>query len=397
MRKSLLSGLVALSACGGGADARTGGAERDSAGITIVEHAALPATELTVAPEPVLRIGAAEGAEAYQLHNVQALARFPDGRLAVAHANHVVNIYDAGGRYVQTVGREGSGPGEFRRVTYMRRLNGDSLLVYDAVARRVTIYGPDLAATRDIPLVLLNSRIPTVVGALPDGALLIRRALGQPPAAGGATRDTLEFALLRADSLIALRTYPGPEMNIAIAERGGRIMSMSITQVPFARPAHAAAAGERFITATGEAFEVHIWRPDGGLDRIVRSAHVQPRQVTPELFEQYVEYELARRAERSGADFDAAEARRQIEALPRAETVPILASLVGAGDGSFWVREYSVSDDGRWIVFGADGSVRGVLRLPAQFRPFLVEDSVVFGVERDELDVESVRAYRIDG
>ena len=38
-----------------------------------------------------------------------------------------------------------------------------------------------------------------------------------------------------------------------------------------------------------------------------------------------------------------------------------------------------------------------VIVRPDRFRPLLVDDDIVYGVGRDELDVESVRAYRIEG
>ena len=54
-----------------------------------------------------------------------------------------VLVYDSMGRYVDTWGRSGEGPGEFRYVFDLMLLPGDSLLVLDRSLQRVTVLDPD--------------------------------------------------------------------------------------------------------------------------------------------------------------------------------------------------------------------------------------------------------------
>lgn len=57
------------------------------------------------------------------------------------YQNRVVT-FGPDGRVVRTVGRAGSGPGEFRAIRTVQILPGDSLLVFDAGLGRVSVFAP---------------------------------------------------------------------------------------------------------------------------------------------------------------------------------------------------------------------------------------------------------------
>jgi hypothetical protein len=48
-----------------------------------------------------------------------------------------------------------------------------------------------------------------------------------------------------------------------------------------------------------------------------------------------------------------------------------------------------------WDVFDAEGRYLGVLAFPLRFQPIREVDGVIWGVERDEFDVQSVVGYRV--
>ena len=117
---------------------------RDSAGIRIVENAppAVSNEVWSVDTVPVLRIGQVNGMPEHQLYRVGPLARLSDGTVVVALVSEL-RFYAADGTWMQTVGRQGGGPGEYEEIGMLRRLRGDSLLVWDGGQRRVTVLGPD--------------------------------------------------------------------------------------------------------------------------------------------------------------------------------------------------------------------------------------------------------------
>lgn len=91
----------------------------------------------SLAPEPSLDIGVLEGEDAYQLHDVRDVTRLPGGHVAIAHqGTREVRIYDADGRFVVASGEDGDGPGQWRAISTVRHLAGDTLLVIDHRLRR---------------------------------------------------------------------------------------------------------------------------------------------------------------------------------------------------------------------------------------------------------------------
>lgn len=87
--------------------------------------------------EPLLEIGVVAGEEPYQLHRVRAGELLPDGRIVVADGgSHQVRVFDTEGRFLFASGEEGDGPGQWRKLSGLVHLGGDSLAVHDDRLRR---------------------------------------------------------------------------------------------------------------------------------------------------------------------------------------------------------------------------------------------------------------------
>lgn len=61
-------------------------------------------------------------------------------------------LYSPSGQFVRTIGRAGRGPGEFHSIARVARGAGDSVLVYDAATRRLSILSPSLQFVRSVSL-----------------------------------------------------------------------------------------------------------------------------------------------------------------------------------------------------------------------------------------------------
>jgi hypothetical protein len=62
-------------------------------------------------------------------------------------------------------------------------------------------------------------------------------------------------------------------------------------------------------------------------------------------------------------------------------------------------RTFDPQDIGapEWDVFDRQGRFLGVLTMPSRFQPLRVVDDRVYGVQRDELDVQHVVRLRVTG
>lgn len=91
-----------------------------------------------------------------------------DGRLVVLDAkDNLLHFVDAGLRSVRQVGREGSGPTEYRRVTQILPRSGDSTLAYDIMNARFLVINPAGVASGTLSL-------RDISGGLPVGPMAVR-------------------------------------------------------------------------------------------------------------------------------------------------------------------------------------------------------------------------------
>ena len=387
--------LVAMAAaCGGPAPGPADASLRDSAGVRIIESG-VPAWESgsawRLSAEPVLSIGRTAGAAAYLFHGIVGAHRLSDGRIAVANYDpHEIRYFDAHGRHLMSAGGQGDGPGEFRFMSLVWRLPGDTLVVSDL--RGLTLMGPTGDYVRSVQLVIPEgARRSQAVAQLDDGTILGQAGArgNTPPDGGQMVHDTLVFSRFEADGSNGrwFAREPGSARWWPEGEPAAR-------RLPFSsRPAWAA-AGASFYTASGIDPEVRIWRADGSLERIVRWS-MPPRPVTPELVERYRAHLLG-----SSANDDAR--RRQqafLAEVPMPDRLPAVAEtrILVDDDANLWLERYQPpwEESREWIVLSADGDWLGSVGMPGRFTPLDIGADEVLGAWRDDVGVEYVRAYAL--
>jgi hypothetical protein len=95
----------------------------------------------SLSESPILEIGVQSGAEEYQLHRAESSIRLDDGTLIVANGgSRQLRFFDESGGFLNAVGGEGEGPGEFRFPSRIRKTGQDSLLVWDQSMHRISFF-----------------------------------------------------------------------------------------------------------------------------------------------------------------------------------------------------------------------------------------------------------------
>jgi len=112
----------------------------DSAGVAIVtieSSSGSPREDWTVSSIPPLVLGAPEsGLELYRVTSVVPLS---DGRIALANAGSgQLLVFSEDGELLQSHGRTGEGPGEWKRPFVAGLLGQDTLVVMDSEQRRIS-------------------------------------------------------------------------------------------------------------------------------------------------------------------------------------------------------------------------------------------------------------------
>lgn len=414
VRRSIVPVCWLALGCGGGGG--SGGGEavvRDSAGITIVENAGpawTAAQAWVVVDSPLVEIGGSETDPRLDLTQVSGVRRLADGRIAVVNgATSEVRFFGPDGGYLSTSGRRGQGPGEFQMPAGLWPVAADTLLIFDAMARRISVLAPDGSLPRTYTLGQesgmpfpsdgqVSMALPVAV--LPDGSLIgMRQSFTINDPRTEAYRDTVSFIRFGADgaALDTLVRLPGMEMVPMAMSFGGQSFN-SPSPAPLGRNTLVAARRGEVWFATNDGYELRVLGLDGAVQRLVRvlgpgrsvSADDQTahRQEMVEAFESGPAAGMVPPAMKE-------QIRRHFADVAYPAVFPPVSELRFGDDGHLWVLE-TPSPGSRvrqYAVFTLEGALLGRVAMPAGFAPSGFGPDEVIGVWEDDDGVQYVRVY----
>jgi len=411
MKTSIPAGLSLAAwwcvACGGGAPGGGGewtGSVSDSAGIAVVTN---PATgtwtdenRWTLTED--LRIGTSGGEAIYQFGRISGIAPLPDGRLVVVDQQaQEVRIFSPGGEHLRTLGGPGSGPGEFGNQAGPALIGvGDTIFIPDLANQRVNRFTPEgeplgsfaLDLSAGFPIawqddgtgrIVSQTRPLNLPGQQADSMdLFVRRG------AGGAITDTLF-------SVPSGRTF-------SFGEGGPSFQFFS------PEPIWALVGDSRLLFGVNDAYSLTLYGPDGTPERIIRMPY-ERRPVT-EADQELINDAMVRLWREFGLSGPQLEAMRA--GIGFAEFYPAFAIVQGGPGGSIWVQHLQLPGDltaeeredfnpglgfgsSTWDVFDPEGRYLGPIEMPARFQPIRFVDDRIYGIWRDELDVQYVLVLRL--
>jgi hypothetical protein len=377
----VLALAVAVAACTSGQDTKAGDATaRTTPQVVENERPRWEAgREWTVPAQPSLDIGS-DAAREYQFAGIRGAVRLSNGRLVVGDAgSSEVRLYDPQGRFISAAGRSGGGPEEFRRMGELVAAAGDSVIVFDAATRRVSVLAPNGAFARSVTPAAATLGA-DLAGVLENGSFVFGIPRPVPPREG-LSRDSVVYVLVSPDGseTDTLGVAPGGQQFQGIS--GSRVQRMTN---PFGPAAASTASGNRVLVSATDSYEIREYAPNGNATRLIR------RQVTPQPFTNAHYRQVADQFPQLA---DA------LAAIPRPSHVPAFSLLMADRQDHLWVQDYpspgatSVS----WTVFDPRGVMLGQVALPANFRPTDIGRDYVLGVWADDLGVEHVRLYPLRG
>ena len=341
------------------------------------------AVALEIDSVPLADIGGLEAPHAEFPGPVSSAFRGRDGSiLVVAWTATRIAVFDSTGRWLEDIGRYGSGPGEFEGLGWAYPGLGDSIVSYEPMNRRLQVFTPEGAFVRLVSLRLpANFEYPTLQGIVGGGLVATARRFQPPPA--NYTLATIERTLFgfstdgaRADSLLEL------PRNERIWVRGGTWSR------PFDSGNVIAVAGDRIFVSNTDRLAVNVHDARGRLVRVARIGEPS-RSLAAGEYQRAVDSMLERVNDRS----QRAVMREAFAKARRNEIAPAFDGLVAGSDGGFWLwrtastRVVSVIDSaGRWS---------GDAMLPEGFRPVEIGRDWVLGTWSDPDGIVHVRLHRV--
>lgn len=395
-----------LPGCSAGEGAAPVAEVRDSAGVRLVDNHGRVWTDETAwkVGAPLLEVGGLEVDPEYQLYEVVGVSVLSDGRVVVANnGSKELRFYDPEGRFLESVGRDGGGPGEFGRIWSLHRLPGDSLMIWDSGNVRFSIHDGQGRFVRTFKVDASPAGIARFPGMDPvvfaDGSFLgLEWMGGMMDASPGIFRDTADYFLFDTGGrdLGAVASFPWIEMYVGkdrVQMRNGREMNR-MGRLRFGRETSLSADDSTFWVTSGDS---RILRMDRGgrLLQRVRRADLEPVPVTPDLADLDLELYMAQEKTHGHDQAQLDGMKRMREEMPVAEFLPAYRDLLVDGEHHLWARRDPGVDDldapSVWDIFEASGRFLGSLELPPRFEPFEIGGDYVLGVLKDELDIEHLQ------
>lgn len=402
---SALIGATFIGACGGGAGdgGDWQGTVRDSAGVTVVSNTGSGAWSADEAwtLEEDLRIGTAAGEPAYQFGQIVGIDVDSDGRIYVMDQQaSEVRVFSPAGEFITSMGKPGGGPGELGQAAGPVFVGpGDTVSVPDFGQQRITRFTRDGEPAGDHPL-LMTGGIPVKWMETPRQELVHQSMIMAMPGQAAVEPKNL---LLRRDrqtgSLDTLMVMPaGETMDFSGGQPRMKLFAPE--------PTWGILPDGRLVYGNNARYRMEIYDPEGELRRIVTRDH-EPRLISDRDEQEFTR--VIREAwERAGMPPQAMDMMSQ--ALSFAEYYPAFVGVYGGPEGTMWVQgaqspeavleggaTFDLQDIGGpdWDVFDSEGRFLGVVHMPERFMPLLFKDDFIYGVFRDELDIQYVTRMRV--
>ena len=387
--------------------AKWDGTVRDSAGMVIVENFGEPlwTDETRWSLTEVLKIGTVSGDPDYMFGSISNFAVLSDGTIVVAdQMGQHLKFFTSEGVHLRTVGRAGSGPKEFGRGILVARAFGDTLLVVDGRNMQAHWLAPDgtwLGSWRTEPQ---GGWFIQGWDSAPTGRIVtLMSPLRMPDSPVVDSLDVVLVRDVRGEVLDTLARVPTSQM------------------LRFSRDApefHFWAGYPDFdltwrgglVTGRSDSYRLKWYDENGDLERIV-SLRRERQPITDHdgsLLMEKIEQAMTR------AGLPPAEIARNKSAVHFEDYYPAWRRFICGVGGTLWVQrlrpvsalsEQEIEDLGfgrppatsEWDVFDREGRYLGVMDMPTGEKSFIFVADRIYGVWEDELDVQHIVTWRIEG
>jgi hypothetical protein len=419
IRPSFLSAaLVCLGCSAGDAGSAWTGTVTDSAGVSIVSNSVTGVWEEGSGwtAEEDLRIGAVEGDPDYLFGHIAGICVGSDGRIFVADQGASrIAAYSEDGAFLDAFGESGSGPGELGYALGACLMGpGDTLHVYDMQNRRISRYATDGSVATSYRIDV-QFGLPIVTDMRDDGRIVQQRRSfgfgGQP------TVDS-------ADAIVILDDDGGVADTLLAFPTGNTIRLTGEGQIIFfgTEPAWDLNGDGNLLYGTNDDYSIGWYDQAGALARVVRKP--SQRQPFSESEQQLIGRTLEEKFREGGVPEPML--RQIMNMIEFTDAYPAYHRFLTGPRGSLWVQQVrtvnDMSDEERralgwvienpevfvsdprlpigapdWDVFDAEGRYLGVVTLPERFEVVRFLEDAIYGVWKDEMDVEYVMRLRVVG
>ncbi|UCC73173.1 MAG: hypothetical protein JSV86_01000 [Gemmatimonadota bacterium] len=398
-RRSIVVLLAWTVAACGGEESRWAGTITDSAGVTIVSSPAegiwTEADRWTV--EEDLKIGVVEGDPEYQFGEIGGITVDSRGRIFVldVQAQHI-RVFLPEGEYEQTIGRRGGGPGELDDARCLAMGTADTLLVLDLGNGRINRYAPNGSSIGSYRTAF-EGRYALLSRSTPSGgiAVWLRSSVFQEK-----PERTDRIVVLSSGGTDTLFTFPSGK-TFSLGEPSFWVMFYAPEAV------WEITGDSKLLFGVNDQYRIGFY-DSAELERVIEKPF--EKLAITDAKEFHLAHSLTPRGReltRFGEFYPAfndiitgpsetiwVQHVRPVSELSDAEretlgTLSLIQRIITT------LRDFHGAPD--WDVFDAEGRYLGVVAMPERFAPKIFRGDKIYGVWRDNLNVQYVVRLRILG
>lgn len=379
------------------------------AGLAVLLMAAPIAGQAPVADViEVLSIGAVDGPPESTLSGVVGVEVASTGDILIGdRGGSSIRVFSPAGAFVRAFGREGDGPSEFRALATIGML-GDTVYALDWRLRKVAEFALDgtLIRTRRIDYSPWRHGLISRIQPLRSGDLVLESGSGcNLPRRPGF--DSQWWLLLLPEDGEAITPIAQEDLGRSVPVYGTDDDPFcTAVAFPFRAGPVAAVRPDGVVAyGTGDAGRLSFFRLPRRGDDITGLGPPIGHVSLPGGRRAIGRGERARWIDRQAAPWAgdnslpgrAALVREALEAVRFPKEWPAYDRVRFDADGGVWVRRPPERDAGPavWDVYAPDGEYRGRVALPASLRVRHIRRDAVYGVIRDDWDVEYVKKYEV--
>jgi hypothetical protein len=331
---------------------------------------------------------AVSGYEAEPFFRIDRIVPVPGGGFVIAsRSNPPLKILDDGGRALRRLGRLGRGPGEFIGINGLQILAPDTLIVFDAAARRLTTY--TLSGDLVDVVELGQTASPffsgyTLLSATRNALIFVPDAVPVLPREGsGLIMESLPILVFNRAGIYLAEL--GPKWRLELYSDSRRAAPR-----PFGFRTSVAVHGELVYVTVPEGPRVEVWTAGGQRTGAVEwnSEDRKLDKGTRAVF--IANYAASVPAGRRK------EAVAWLRAIPFPAAVPHQGRIILSEDGQIFIEVPNRDVRARhqqWLVFDSAGQSVGGYRLPLRFRLHSVTRTAFVGVWLDNAGAEHLHQY----
>jgi hypothetical protein len=349
--------LLLLLTAAAAADAGTWkGHEERRDGVLYVSNPTEPADgAASVELRELWRLGGESEADEEFFGVISKVATGPEGNVYLLDQQlSEVRIFTSDGAYVRTIGREGEGPGEFRRPTDLFFTPDGNVAVLQMAPGKIVLLTPQGEPAGDFPAAPLREGAMVMLrsGALlGDRVVLLTNGMKRGDASLTRTASLSSFD----ESGAVVHTYWEDESTLDFADPVIREGTFGLA------PWAAARDGALYLASPKGEYSIKRFAPDGSLDRVIERS-----------------YQRRKRSDDEKKEMEGRIVVRGRGVAPRIEVMdydPDIAQIHARDDGTLWImnsrqrRDREEGSPGSFDVFSADGRYQRTVTLRGEGDP----------------------------